>query len=352
MTSSAPSSPIAGEIRRGLDVDRERRRRERELAQVDGDGRRRAAVRRSGGPSTARAPRARPRPAPGAIAASRRGRARVVLLELLEPRARSSRVLDDVGQRRFRTFASTRRAARGASAPPAGAPGRRRRLPRSSGRRARPPACRPGAAAGARPSATNGARPSSAATAAPSASSPAPSSSRYAAASASRCASASASSSASANSRSSSPRVDDRGRVDLVDLVAEQVDLAGSRPFVAAERRRAPPRSHARPARAAPRAVRALTRLGTGEPVEERALLGRREERLVRVLTVQVDEPAPAFRELGHRGEAAVHVAPRPTVGRDDAREHDLVVTVVEASFDARLRRTLRAPAVGRRGRR
>ena len=60
--------------------------------------------------------------------------------------------------------------------------------------------------------------------------------------------------------------------------------------------------------------------------VEQRALFARREQRLVRVLTVQVDEPAAPLRELGHGREPAVDVAAAAPDGRHDAREHDFVV--------------------------
>ena len=81
--------------------------------------------------------------------------------------------------------------------------------------------------------------------------------------------------------------------------------------------------------------------LAPDEAVEQRALLGRREQRLVRVLTVQIDEPAAALGELGDRREPAVDVAARASDGGDDAREHDLVVAVLEPAFDARFVRAL-----------
>ncbi len=81
-------------------------------------------------------------------------------------------------------------------------------------------------------------------------------------------------------------------------------------------------------------------RLRPGEAVEQRALLDGCEQRLVRVLTVQVDEPPSALRKLRHRREPAVDVAAGPSVGGHDPREHDLVVAVVESAFDTRLGRT------------
>ena len=73
-----------------------------------------------------------------------------------------------------------------------------------------------------------------------------------------------------------------------------------------------------------------------GEAVEQRALLGGHEQRLVRVLAVQVDERAPALAELGRGREPAVDVAAGAPDRGNDAREHDLVVAVDEPAFDAR----------------
>ena len=76
-----------------------------------------------------------------------------------------------------------------------------------------------------------------------------------------------------------------------------------------------------------------------GEPVERGALHRRREERLVRVLAVEVDEPGADLGELADGREPPVDVRPAAPVQRDDAREHDLVagVGVDESAFDARL---------------
>ena len=121
----------------------------------------------------------------------------------------------------------------------------------------------------------------------------------------------------------------DRGGVDLLDLVPQQVDLAGARRGRRRRARRARRRSRA--ASRAPRQRGACRRRGLARvAVEQRALLGRVEQRLVRVLAVQVDEVAAALGELGRGREPAVDVAARAPVGGNDPREHDLVVAVDE----------------------
>ena len=66
-------------------------------------------------------------------------------------------------------------------------------------------------------------------------------------------------------------------------------------------------------------------------------MLGRNQQRLVRVLAVQVDERAPALGELGRGREVTVDVAARAADRGNDAREHDFVVAVDEPALDARL---------------
>ena len=51
-----------------------------------------------------------------------------------------------------------------------------------------------------------------------------------------------------------------------------------------------------------------VERARTGEAIERGPLHGGREERLVRVLPVEVDERRPDLRQLRDRGESAVHV--------------------------------------------
>ena len=91
--------------------------------------------------------------------------------------------------------------------------------------------------------------------------------------------------------------------VELVDLVAQEVDLSGPRTLVATERGElgielGDPRPR--------RAQRA--QIDPTEPVERRALLGHTQQRLVAVLSVQVDE-APAFLgKLPNRREPAVAI--------------------------------------------
>ena len=81
--------------------------------------------------------------------------------------------------------------------------------------------------------------------------------------------------------------------------------------------------------RASWRASRSSPARGRGalpaRAVEQRALFHGREQRLVRVLTVQVDEPAAQVRELARGREPAVDVPAAAADDRDHAGEHDLV---------------------------
>ena len=96
------------------------------------------------------------------------------------------------------------------------------------------------------------------------------------------------------------------GAVDLRELVAQQVELARPRAVVAADRGLLLLDAPARGARFGQRGARGRGGLAR-VPVEERALLGRREQRLVRVLAVQVDERAP-------RSASSAAVASRPSM--------------------------------------
>ena len=135
----------------------------------------------------------------------------------------------------------------------------------------------------------------------------------------------------------------DGRRIELVELEAQQVDLAGPGANVAAERgERGVDLGESRP-----RGAQRLE-IDLGEAVERGALGAHAEEALVGVLTVDVDEPHPVLGQGRHRGEATVDVGTRPAVDRDHAGEHDLVVAVGEASLDARLGRA--GPDHGRVG--
>ena len=76
----------------------------------------------------------------------------------------------------------------------------------------------------------------------------------------------------------------------------------------------------------------------TDEAVERGALHRRVEQRLVRVLAVQVDERRAELGELARGREPAVDVGAAPTVARDHTREHRLVtgVGIDEPPFDTR----------------
>ena len=119
----------------------------------------------------------------------------------------------------------------------------------------------------------------------------------------------------------------DLGVLDLGELIPQQVDLAGARPLVAAESSELGVDAADRAARLEQPAARRERDVARGA-VEQTALFARREQRLVGVLTVEVDELAAPLRELGGRGQAAVHVAATAADGRHDARQHDFVVGV------------------------
>ena len=127
----------------------------------------------------------------------------------------------------------------------------------------------------------------------------------------------------------------ERRRVELVDLVAQKVDLACPRPFVTSEcRQLGIDLRDGRPGGA--------QRLEVDLPVVvERGTLGRRpEQALVGVLAVQVDDP---FGDLGERAggrQPAVDIRPRPAIDRYHPREHDLGARIVpehEPAVDAGL---------------
>ena len=95
------------------------------------------------------------------------------------------------------------------------------------------------------------------------------------------------------------------GTIELVDLVPEEVDLAGSRAFVAAEcRELGLDLGDASVGLAQGRQVDAA------EPIERAALLRDAEQRLVAVLPMEVDEAATFIRELRDGREAAVAIGP------------------------------------------
>ncbi len=70
-----------------------------------------------------------------------------------------------------------------------------------------------------------------------------------------------------------------------------------------------------------------------GEGVETSALGGRRQQRLVAVLPVQVDECARRLVERRQRRHTTVYVGPRPTRHRDGSGKNQVVAVV--ASFRA-----------------
>ncbi len=115
----------------------------------------------------------------------------------------------------------------------------------------------------------------------------------------------------------------DGGGGDLVHLEPEEVDLACSGAFVATQRGEVSGDGACFGARGAVRSQCTQCWLPR-VPVERAALHRGIQQRLVRVLAVQVDETRAALRELADRRQPAVDVRATPAVTRDDARQHDL----------------------------
>ena len=212
------------------------------------------------------------------------------------------------------------------------------RLGRARARRARSRRPRPAARARARSSSANGGRPASAATAAPSASSRRTFERVVRGRRARR--------GAPRRRRGAAPP---RDEALVLARVADRRRRRSRRAGSAAGRARGRAIVRRRPAARAASAIvahlgargrgsrRARPSRGAREAVEQRPLVGRHEQRLVRVLAVQVDEAPPVLGQLRHGREPAVDVAARPAVGGHDAgqrrpprrRRH-------EAAFDAR----------------
>ncbi len=117
----------------------------------------------------------------------------------------------------------------------------------------------------------------------------------------------------------------DGGGGELVRLVAEQVDLAGPRPFVATERLEARldlghrgPRLHER------------RRIDTAEAIERRTLAGGAQQPLLGVLAVELDQVGAELGESCGGGERAVDVAARPARAWHHPAEHDLDLVAVD----------------------
>jgi len=110
--------------------------------------------------------------------------------------------------------------------------------------------------------------------------------------------------------------VDDLGRVDLGELVPEQVDGARPQVVVAADRGHLLVNVTARSARDQQRRTcgcRGCAR----KPIEQITLFGGHEERLVRVLPMEIHERAPALTQLGRTREATVDITARASEPRE-----------------------------------
>ncbi len=121
----------------------------------------------------------------------------------------------------------------------------------------------------------------------------------------------------------------DGGSGDLVHLKTEQVERSGQRPGVPAELDEA----------LVDRGELATSycyrlEVGPREGVESVALRRLVQQRLVRVLSMEVDQAIPDLREHRDWSHPAVHIGTRAPRGGDRPREHDLPVAVHEAPFD------------------
>ena len=123
--------------------------------------------------------------------------------------------------------------------------------------------------------------------------------------------------------------VGQRGRAQLVDLEAEQIHLPGPLPLVAPQGGQ--PLLHCRQLLAS---GTERLEVDAAVAVEGAPLHGRGEQRLVVVLTVEVDEGGATLGELGEGGQVAVDVAAGAPRGGHDPAQHDLVVTGHEPALD------------------
>ncbi len=132
-------------------------------------------------------------------------------------------------------------------------------------------------------------------------------------------------------------RVVDRRLRDLFHLEAQQVDLPGASVRVATQRGEGVIDAAGRRARGA--VLRERVRCGCARvAVEGPPLGGGVEQRLVRVLTVEIDETRAELGELARGREATVDVRATAALARDHPRDHRLVarIGVDETTLHAR----------------
>ena len=132
------------------------------------------------------------------------------------------------------------------------------------------------------------------------------------------------------------------GGVYLADLEAQQVELASAGPVVASEPGELGVDAPHLGAGGTVRDKRVSCRRA-GESIERGALDRRRQERLMRVLAVEVDETGAHLGELADGCEPPVDVGTAAPVQRHDARQDDLAagVGVHESTLDARFGRAV-----------
>ena len=124
-------------------------------------------------------------------------------------------------------------------------------------------------------------------------------------------------------------RVADRHRVDLGELVAQEIDFTGPRPLVPTEFGECP---FGHPEFIEQRCQRLW--IDPAELVECCPLHRRLEQGLMGVLSVEIDEIDPEPGERGDGGEISVDVDPTPAFTRNHSTNHDLVFTDDEAALD------------------
>ncbi len=247
------------------------------------------------------------------------GGAGVVLFQLLEPLTRRRRVLDDVGERRARTCASAPPTTRAALCTVCRRSGSTT-MDSSAARTSCAASCISACNKRMRwVSSSKGARPSRAATATPTASSPAPSSASVRAARAPRggprrrqAAPSPAAAARLRRRRRCRPRrsrppgsATDRPRAPRAFVTAERGELLAEAAL-------------GEPCR--PQRSERVLGLDAGEPVEQRSLLRGREQRLVRVLAVEVDEPRVRTRRARRRSPDARSRSPATGLRRGSTR--------------------------------
>ncbi|CAB4836278.1 unannotated protein [freshwater metagenome] len=120
----------------------------------------------------------------------------------------------------------------------------------------------------------------------------------------------------------------DRRRLQFLHLEAQQVDFTHARPAVTTQRReRGSELGEVSPRRAQRLQIR------TAEAVERVSLIRRRQQALMRVLTMDIDTALSEIDKVAHRRQPAVHIGARTTVRRYHPGDDVLLVSDHETAF-------------------